>query len=87
MNTKSSKKWTGKLLNVLVVALVLAGTAVVAGIGDVAGGSSLMVRLFLGFLGAIIAIQIIPCLILFGAMAKGLFDVVRGKEEARTGSK
>jgi hypothetical protein len=39
-----------------------------------------MVRLFLGFLGAIIAIQIIPCLILFGAMAKGVFDLVRGKK-------
>lgn len=71
----------GKVLNVLIVALVLTGTALVAGIGDVSQGSSIMVRLFLGFLGAIIAIQIIPCLILFGAMVKGVFDLVRGKKE------
>ncbi len=74
-------------MNLLIVALVLSGTALVAGVGDVSQGGSIMVRLFLGFLGAIIAIQIIPCLILFGAMAKGLFDVVRGKEAARTGTK
>ncbi len=71
----------GKVLNVLIVALVLTGTALVAGIGDVSQGSSIMVRLFLGFLGAIIAIQIIPCLILFGAMVKGIVDLVRGKKE------
>ncbi len=74
----------GKLVNVLIVALVLTGTALVAGIGDVSQGSSIMVRLFLGFLGAIIAIQIIPCLILFGAMAKGVFNLVRGKKEPQT---
>jgi ABC-type Na+ efflux pump permease subunit len=74
---------TGKLVNLLIVALVLTGTALVAGIGDVAQGSSIMVRLFLGFLGAIIAIQIIPCLILFGAMAKGVFDLVRGKKASQ----
>jgi ABC-type Na+ efflux pump permease subunit len=78
---------TGKLMNVLIVALVLTGTAAVAGIGEVPEGSSIMVTLFLGFVGAIIAIQIIPCLILFGAMAKGVFDLVRGKKEteAETG--
>ena len=84
METKRSDKRTGRLLNLLIVVIVLAGTALVSGIGEVAEGSSLMVRLFLGFLGAIIAIQIIPCLILLGAMVKGLFSVVTGKEEART---
>jgi hypothetical protein len=73
----------GKLMNVLIVALVLTGTALVAGIGDVSQGSSVMVRLFLGFLGAIIAIQIIPCLILFGAMIKGAVDLARGKKTSR----
>lgn len=87
METKPSGKMKGRLLNVLVVALVLAGTVVISGMGEVAEGSSLMVRLFLGFLGAIIAIQIIPCLILFGAMIKGLFDVVRRKEETETDTK
>ena len=81
---KAKKAGKGRLLNLAVVVLVLAGTAFVSGIGEVASGSSLMVRLFLGFLGAIIAIQIIPCLILFGAMVKGLFGVIRGKEEAES---
>ncbi len=75
---------TGKLMNVLIVALVLTGTAAVAGIGEVPEGSSIMVTLFLGFIGAIVAIQIIPCLILFGTMVKGVFDLVRGKKETET---
>jgi hypothetical protein len=87
MKTNTSGKRTGKLLNLVIVALVIAGTLFVSGVGEVATGSSLMVRLFLGFLGAIIAIQIIPCLILFGAIVKGLFDAVRGKGEAHTEAK
>ncbi len=72
---------TGKLMNLLIVALVLTGTAAVAAVGEVPEGNSFMVTLFLGFIGAIVAIQIIPCLILFGTMAKGVFDLVRGKKE------
>lgn len=70
----------GKLMNVLIVALVMTGTAAVAAIGEVPEGNSFMVTLFLGFIGAIVAIQIIPCLILFGTMVKGIFDLVRGKK-------
>jgi hypothetical protein len=44
-------------------------------------GSGIMATLFIAFLGAIIAVQVIPGMMLFGMMLKGLASLFR-KEEA-----
>ena len=62
-----------------IVKLVIAGlvfscsAAFASGRGD-AGGGSLLVYLFLGFGALIIAFQMVPGLILFFSMMKGIFS-------------
>ncbi|KAF0219611.1 MAG: hypothetical protein FD174_1866 [Geobacteraceae bacterium] len=67
----------GKIATSLILALVFIGTTLVSGIGEVAQGTGVMTKLFLVFMGAIIAIQVIPGLILLGAMIRGLSTLSR----------
>jgi hypothetical protein len=55
----------------------------------VSEGSGMMAKFFIFFLGAIIVVQVIPGVMLFGAMLKGIYsmfdkkskvDVVEGKK-------
>jgi hypothetical protein len=80
MKPNRVKSTTEKVANVLIVAFVLGGT-VAFGIVNNAGGGEMMSKLFLAFLGAIITIQVIPGLLLLGAMLKGVFSLA-GKKEA-----
>lgn len=67
----------GKIATSLILALVFIGTTLVSGIGEVAQGNGVMTKLFLVFMGAIIAIQVIPGLLLLGAMIRGLSTLSR----------
>lgn len=72
MKRYSMKGTTGKVINVAIVAVVILGTIATAFVGHVPEGGELMSKLFLIFFGTIIALQIIPGLLLLGAMLKGL---------------
>jgi len=82
MKPYSVKNFTEKIINVLIVALVVLGTAAFGLVNQVAEGGELLSKLFLAFLGAIITIQIIPGLILLGAMLKGLASLNRKEAPA-----
>jgi hypothetical protein len=69
--TEKSPK-AGKLASCLIVAFVVAGTVSLSVVADLDQGSGIVGILFIAFLGAIIAVQLIPGLMLFGMMAKGI---------------
>ena len=73
------KSMAGKVASVAVVALVVAGALAVAGIAEVPGSGSLLSKTFIFFIGAIIAVQVVPCVMLLGAMMKGLVSAVSRK--------
>ena len=70
MKTKNARSAAEKLTNLLIVGLVIFGTMLFAGITKVGEGSDLMSKIFIAFLGTIITLQVIPGLILVGAMIK-----------------
>ena len=76
-----SKKSAGKIASVCIVAVVVAGACAVSGVADVAPGSGTMTKVFTLFLGAVIALQVVPCLMLMVAMFKGVCSLV-GKKVA-----
>ena len=77
MKTTDKSSWKTKLAGCLIVAIVLAGAAFIPAVADVAKEGGVMATLFLAFLGAIIAVQVIPGLMLFGMMVKGLANLIR----------
>ncbi|MGD0586165.1 MAG: hypothetical protein ABSA86_10410 [Oryzomonas sp.] len=81
MKPNRVKSVTEKAANVLIVAFVLVGTAAF-GIVNSAGSGEIMSKLFLAFLGAIITIQVIPGLLLLGAMLKGVFSLAKKETPA-----
>lgn len=59
---------------ILNVALMMAGFSGYAwAAGEAGGGGGMLAKLFLVFLATIIVFQLIPGLVLFGSMLKGLF--------------
>jgi cytochrome b subunit of formate dehydrogenase len=80
METSKLKSTTEKAANMMIVVMVVAGTVVFALVNQVSEGSELMSKLFLAFLGAIITVQLIPGLILLGAMVKGVIGIGRKQE-------
>jgi hypothetical protein len=79
MKTESEKSVSGKVTGWPLVALVVAGGALLTGIADLSGRTDAMSRLFVFFLGAIIVVQIIPAMMLFSAMFKGIASVFSKK--------
>jgi hypothetical protein len=77
MKTTGKSSLAGKIATGLIVVLVLAGTAFIPAVADVAQGGGALATLFLCFLGAIIAVQVIPGLMLFAMMVKGMCSLVR----------
>jgi len=69
--TKEARKAAGKVASWSLVALVLVGGAFISGIADLSG-SGITQKVFIFFLGAILVVQIIPSLMLLGAMFKGI---------------
>jgi len=81
MKSTEKKPLGGKILGVLVLALVVGGMTLLPTVANLDQGSGIMATLFIAFLGAIIAVQVIPGLMLFGMMLKGIASLFR-KEEA-----
>ncbi|GFO68161.1 hypothetical protein GMLC_17400 [Geomonas limicola] len=75
MKAKSSKA-AGKIASWFIVAVVVAGALAISGVAEVseAGGSG--ARLFILFIGAVIVLQVVPGLMLLGAMFKGIYGMV-----------
>jgi len=67
----------GKFLYVLVLALIVFGLLGFSGIGEVIRGEGVAAKIFLVFFGAIIVMQVIPGVLLMGAMIKGLTSLTR----------
>ena len=82
MKATEKKPITGKLISCLIVAIIFGGTTALVAVADIEPGSGIMATLFVAFLGAIIAVQLIPGLMLFGMMLKGVASLFR-KAEAR----
>lgn len=59
------------------LAFMVTGSLFIGGLAQPADGNGIVVSLFLVFLGAIIAMQVVPGALLFGAMIKGLCALTR----------
>jgi membrane protein YdbS with pleckstrin-like domain len=76
MKRESGKTGMGKVTSWAIAALVLVGAGAIWAVADVSAQSSLMSKAFILFIGAIIVLQIVPGLMLLGAMFKGVFGMV-----------
>ncbi|HLO24490.1 MAG TPA: hypothetical protein VK187_00130 [Geobacteraceae bacterium] len=83
MKEAAKKPPVGKLVGCLIVAIVIGGTAFLPAVADIEKGSGIMPTLFIAFLGAIIAVQVIPGLMLFGMMVKGVASLFRKQEASK----
>ncbi|RPI70460.1 MAG: hypothetical protein EHM38_05760 [Geobacteraceae bacterium] len=66
------------LANSLIMLVVASGTALLSFLDVTALGLAPLEALFLVFIAVIVAIQVIPAIMLFGVMIKGVFS---GKEK------
>lgn len=82
MKKETENSLAGKVTSWSIVGVVLAGTLLISGIADVSEGSGIMAKLFLFFIGAIIVVQVIPGVMLFSAMIKGIYGLVGKKAKA-----
>lgn len=89
MKTPTGKPASGQAVKWTIAGVVLAGTLLIFGIADLSEGSGAMAKIFFFFLGAVIVVQVIPGLMLFGAMLKALcgFFSKRVKVTVRNDSK
>jgi len=74
------------IITILAVMMVKATTVLAAGSREAMEISALMI-LFLAFGALIIVCQLIPCLVLFYSMLKGLFDSTAKKTSPKAGAK
>jgi len=79
MKPFSVKALTEKMSNAMIIAIVVAGTVTLAFVNQVTVEGTLMSKLFLVFLGAIITFQLLPGLMLLGGMIKGLCSLGQRK--------
>jgi hypothetical protein len=76
-----------KLITAILTAILVNTTSALASSGQETVGSSLLVLLFLGFGALIVACQLIPSIVLFCSMLKGLFDSAAKSTIPKTGVK
>ena len=76
-----------KLIITVLTAIMVKATPVLASSGQESVGTSLLVLLFLGFGALIVVCQLIPSLVLFCSMLKGLFDSTAKNTMPKTGAK
>ena len=79
MKTESKKSSAGKLTSCAIVALVLAGAAAISCSAEVSEKSTVMSKAFVFFVSAVIVVQVVPGLMLFGAMVKGVCSMAAKK--------
>lgn len=73
-----TKKSTGELVvNGVIVAMVILGTTFFVNLPGATQEEGWMAKLFIGFLGAIITMQVVPAVVLVGAMIKGVAQNAR----------
>jgi hypothetical protein len=82
MKAQSNKSMAGKVASFAIIALVLVGAMAISGIAAVPGSSSLLSKCFIFFIGAVIVVQIVPCVMLLSAMVKGLVNAASRKPSA-----
>jgi ABC-type Na+ efflux pump permease subunit len=85
MKSETEKSLVGKITSWSIVGLVVAGTLLISGVADLSEGSGMMAKVFLLFLGAVIVVQVIPGLMLLGAMMKGIYSLFGKKAKANAG--
>lgn len=76
-----------KLIMTVFTAIMVEVTPALASSGQESVGTSLLVLLFLGFGALIVVCQLIPGLVLFCSMLKGLFDSAAKNTMPKTGAK
>jgi len=76
-----------KLIITVLTAIMVKATPALASSGQETMGTSLLVLLFLGFGALIVICQLIPGLVLFCSMLKGLFDSAAKNTMPKTGAK
>ena len=81
MKAAEKKSLSGKLVMVPILAVIGGGMGLLYAVADLEPGSGIMASLFIAFLGAIIAVQCIPAMMLFGIILKGVASMFR-KENA-----
>lgn len=72
MKSKSKKSMGELVANGLIVAMVILGTMFFVNLPGATQEEGWISKLFIGFLGAIITIQVVPAVVLVGAMIKGI---------------
>ena len=80
MRAESKKSAVSKIANWSIAALVVVGAVAIWAVSDVASNSSLLTKAFLFFIGAVIAVQIVPAILLVGSMFKGVCSLLAKKE-------
>lgn len=77
MKSKSKKSMGELVTNGAIVAMVILGTMFFVNLPGATQEEGWISKLFIGFLGAIITIQVIPAVVLVGAMIKGIAQNAR----------
>ena len=81
MKSESKKSAAGKIASFAIVALVLVGATAIMGVSEVSE-KSVMSKAFVFFVGAVIVVQVVPGLMLFGAMLKAVCSMACKKVAA-----
>ena len=82
MKTKSSTITVKKIISWSIVMFVVTGAYLISGIADVSGSRGITEKIFVFFLGSVIIVQVIPAILLFGAMINGVLCML-GKKMAQ----
>lgn len=72
MRNPGKRSWGEVAANGIIISMVILGTMFFVNLPEAAQGEGLMSKLFIGFIGAIITVQIIPALVMLAAMVKGV---------------
>lgn len=75
-----------KVVNIMIIAMIAAGAAAFVILNQVSSGRELIPTLFLAFLGAIITVQVIPCIVLLGSILKGILSLGRKQVSSEVSS-
>jgi hypothetical protein len=76
-----------KFITTILTTIMVNATSALASSGQETVGTSLLVLLFLGFGAFIVVCQLIPSIVLFYSMCKGLFDSTTKGAMPKTGFK
>ena len=70
-----------KFFSALIIIIVATGTAIIALAGGAAAGTESMRTIFLAFVSAVIAIQVVPAIMLLGGLIKAAISGGERKQE------